>query len=144
METQEHKNRSALETPRPGDYWHEMFCPYFLIVNVDKDEYTVLSCLGGPNSYSRKHELNAKVDDKDGWHFDYSKSMKVDRAWISKALTYSTNNQFVADVVNSDRTQRVVAEWRDWTQKQIRKQIDQLESDWEAFTGWKTLKEETA
>ena len=135
-------NHKALLNPQPGDYWHEMFVPYFIVVNVKGDQYTVLSCLGGANSYNRKDEPNAMIDVDDGWVFDYSKSMLVDRAWIEKAVTYGTIPGFVADVVNSQKTNSIVNEWRDYMQKEIRKKIKLAESEWEEFTGWKFLKEE--
>ena len=111
------KNEEALEDPQPGDFWMEMFCPYFLIVNVDGDQITVLSCIGGPSSYNRKEELNARIDTNDGWRFDYSKHMVVDRAWIKRTVTYDRIPGFVADVyrcaenINS-RGWRCVQEWK--------------------------------
>jgi len=134
-------NHKALTNPQPGDYWHEMFCPYFIVVNVEGDKFRVLSCLGGPNSRDRKDEINAKVDGRDGWSFDYSKSMLVDREWIRKTVTYSTIEGFVADVVQSEKTQEVVHEWREHRRKEMLNQIEQLEEDYEKFTGWKYLKE---
>lgn len=142
QERMELLNFQALHNPQPGDYWHEMFCPYFIVVDVKDDNITVLSCMGGPNSYNRKQELNAKIDHKDGWSFDYSKSMIVDRAWIEKAVRYDTCEGFVADVVRSEKTNTIVNEWRDWKQKQILEKIQTLQSEWEEFTGWKFLKEE--
>ena len=47
---QDLKNHKALLNPQPGDYWHEMFCPYFIVVKVKGDDITVLSCLGGPTA----------------------------------------------------------------------------------------------
>ena len=135
-------NNKALLDPQPGDYWHEMFCPYFIVVQVKKDAITVLSCLGGPNSYNRKDEPSAKVKNKDGtWSFDYSKSMVVDRAWIERAVKYETIDGFVADVVQSEKSKAIVDEWRHFTQKKMREQIAKLEDQWEEFTGWKYIKE---
>ena len=142
FQTQEQENSQSLANPRPGDYWQEMFCPYFLVVDVRDDKITVLSCMGGPNSYSRKHEPNARVDVQDGWHFDYSKSMVVDRKWISKAVRYDTIDGFAADVINSEKTRGIVDEWRDWTQQHLRQRIAELEAEWEQFTGWHQLKDE--
>jgi len=108
----ENLNEQALADPQPGDYWQEMFCPYFVVVQVNGSEITVLSCLGGPNSYDRKHEPNARIDNKDNtWSFDYSKSMAVDRAWIRNTVTYGTIDGFVADVVRSDKTRAIADEW---------------------------------
>jgi len=136
------QNQQAVDNPKPGDYWQERFCPYFLVVDVKGDSYTVLSCLGGPNSFTRKHELNAKIDGQDGWHFDYSKSMVVDKDWILKAVTYGTITGFAADVVNSEKTRLIVTEWRSHVQQEMKRKIDSLQQEWEQFTGWKYLKED--
>lgn len=142
---QELKNHRALSNPKPGDYWNEMFCPYFVVVDVKGEDITVLSCMGGPNSYNRKNEPNAKIEvDKGHWAFDYSKSMVVDRAWIEKAVKYGSIDGFVADVWNTEKTQSIVTEWRHYRQLEIKKQIQALQSEWEEFTGWKYLKEEVS
>ena len=136
-EKQQLKNFKALTDPQPGDYWQEMFCPYFVVVKVKGDAITVLSCL------KHKDEPYAKVENRDGtWSFDYSQSMVVDRAWIERKVKYQSIDGFVADVWQSEKTQRIVAEWRDYVQKEMRKKIAQMESEWEEFTGWKYLKEE--
>lgn len=141
VDDRDSNNRAALADPQPGDYWHEMFCPYFIIVNKEGDRYRVLSCIGGPNSWDRKNELNARVDSRDGWHFDYSKSMLVNHEWIRKTVTYSSIEGFVADVVQSEKTKTIVHEWREHQRQAILKQITQLEEEYEKFTGWKYLKE---
>jgi hypothetical protein len=137
-------NQQALLDPKPGDYWQEMFCPYFIVVQVKGPEITVLSCLGGPNSFTRKHEPCAKIDvDGSHWAFDYGKEMTVDRAWIERAVRYESIDGFVADVSNTEKTQRIVQEWRNFKQQDLRRQIQELEARWEEFTGWKYLKENT-
>ena len=140
-EKQKLQNYQSLDNPRIGDYWNEMFCPYFLVVDVKGDDITVLSCMGGPNSYNRKHEPNARIDKMDGWCFDYSKSMIVNREWMTRAVKYGTIDGFVADVSNSEKTVAIAMEWRDWKQKDIRKQIENLEKKWNEFTGWAYLKD---
>jgi len=141
-EKQKRINEESLHNPRIGDYWQEMFCPYFLVVDVKDKDVTVLSCLGGPNSFNRKHELDARIElDKDHWTWDLSKSMVVDRNWIFKAVKYDTGEGFVADVINSEKTVKMAMEWRDWKQKDIRKQIINLEKQFNDFTGWSVLKE---
>lgn len=141
---QQEQNRRALVNPQPGDYWHEMFCPYFVVVDRRDDDITVLGCLGSPNSHNRKDQPNAKIDHPDGtWSFDYSQSMTVDRAWIERAVRYESIDGFVADVVNSERTRAIVSEWRDHYQLGLLEQIEQIKTQWEQFTGWKYLKEIT-
>ena len=137
-EKQKKQNQESLDNPRIGDYWQEMFCPYFLVVDVKNDNITVLSCLGG--LYTRKHEPNAKIDTKDGWTFDLSKSMVVNREWMSRAVKYDSIEGFVADVGNSQKTVKIAMEWRDYKQKEIRNKIAELEKQWEEFTGWEILK----
>jgi hypothetical protein len=133
-------NQQALDNPRPGDYWHERFSPYFVVVNQEGDQFRVLSCMGGSHHYLRKDELNARIEiDRDHWGFDYSKSMLVDREWIQRAVTYGSIDGFVADVVRTEKTQLIVTEWRDWYQRDMRKKIDELEQQWADFTGWSAL-----
>ena len=133
-------NQQALDNPRPGDYWHERFSPYFVVVNREGDQFRVLSCMGGPHHYLRKDELNARIEiDRDHWGFDYSKSMLVDREWIRRAVTYGSIDGFVADVVRSEKTALIVTEWRDWYQRDMRKKIEQMEQQWADFTGWSAL-----
>ena len=135
-------NQKSLAFPQIGDYWHEMFCPYFVIVNKEGDKYRVLSCLGGPKSFTRKHELNARIEvDSGHWGFDYAKSMLVDHEWIRKTVTYESIDGFVADVVNTEKTQRIAEEWRKHIAQDLRKQIQDLQNQYEEFTGWKYLKE---
>ncbi len=142
-EKQKQQNQQALDNPQPGDYWNEMFCPYFIVVDVQGQDITVLSCLGGSDSFNRKHEPNAKIEvDGAHWAFDYGKEMVVDREWIAKAVKYDSIDGFVADVVRSGKTERIVQEWRNFKQKDLRRQIQELESKWEQFTGWKYLKED--
>jgi len=138
-------NHYAMDNPRPGDYWSEMFCPYFVVVEVKGSEVRVCSCMGGPNSHNRKDEPNARISvDQDHWGFDYSKSMVVDREWIAEAVGYGSIDGFVADVSRSEKTERIAQEWRNWVQKDLRQQIAELESKWEEFTGWKYLKEDVS
>ena len=111
-------NEEAYRNPQPGDFWLErLYCPYFIIVQVrpELDEYTVLSCLGGPDSFNRKHELNArKPVDANSWEFDYSKSMVVNYKWIMEAVRYQSIDGFVADVTRSERNNAIVKEWTEY------------------------------
>ncbi len=116
-----------MRDPQPGDYWHEMFSPYFMVVQRVGDKITVLSCLGGAASPSRKHEPNAKINNYDGtWEFDYSKSMIVDLDWIDEAVTYRTIGGFSADVVNSEKTQKVVREYIEYRTKELLAELESL------------------
>jgi hypothetical protein len=92
-------NIEAFNDPRPGDYWSEHFCPYFIIVDIKGDDIYVLSALGGVNSYNRKHEIYARKSVGSAhWTFDTRKAMIVDKAWIEKAVKYGSIEGFVAEV----------------------------------------------
>jgi len=139
---QYNRNQQALNNPAIGDYWHEMFCPYFVVVDVTNDDITVLSCLGGPNSYLRKNEINAKIEiDRDHWGFDYSKSMVVNRDWIKRTVKYDSIDGFVADVSNTEKTRAISREWRGHRQQQIRDQIKQLNKELEEVIAWDLMKQ---
>ena len=142
IRAQDLANQKSLAFPQIGDYWHEMFCPYFVIVNKEGDKFRVLSCLGGPKSFTRKDELNAQIEVDNGhWGFDYSKSMLVDHEWIRRTVTYESIDGFVADVVQSEKTARIAQEWREHKRLTMLKEIERLEEEYEKFTGWKYLKE---
>jgi len=142
FEKQKQMNYQGLENPKIGDFWHEMFSPYFLVVDVNDEKITVLSCMGGPDSFTRKNELNAKVDvGNSHWTFDVTKAMVVDRNWMAKAVKYESIEGFCADMYNNEKTVKMAMEWRDWKQKQIRKQIEDLEKQFNDFTGWTLLKD---
>ena len=125
---QQKLNQEALANPNPGDYWHEMFCPYFIVTAVKGPDITVLSCLGGPYSYTRKQEPTAKLEHMDGtWSFDYSKSMVVDRAWIEKAVRYESIDGFVADVSrDSDKFKGIVQEWKQFHAQRLLNELRAL------------------
>lgn len=135
MKYSDEKNQEAMINPKPGDFWVEMFCPYFLVVHVNGKDITVLSCI-------EESEKNAKINVPDGWTFDLSKGFIVNHEWIKDKVTYKTIGGFVADVSNNEKTQSIVTEWRDYKQKELRKNIKLLEQEFENFTGWKYLKKE--
>jgi hypothetical protein len=104
-------NRDALMDPHIGDYWHEMFVPYFVIVDIKDDVYTILNFIKtSPNS--------AYIDNGDTWSVDYSKSMEVYKEWIEKKVKYSTMDNFVADVVRSERWSGIAQKWREYNEYQ--------------------------
>lgn len=107
-------NQEAVDHPQVGDYWHEMFCPYFLVVDVFGDDYTVLCAF--PNDADAKM---ARVMGKDSWQFDYTKHSVVTKAWIKKHVTYQSIPGFVADVVRSEKMLAVVKEWREVNPKYV-------------------------
>jgi hypothetical protein len=114
-------NYIASQHPKAGDYWHERFSPYFLVVSADAEtnQYTVLSCIG---------EDTARRDNGDGtWSFDYSRYRIVNRDWIRKTVTYSFGDEFVADVIrSSEKTKQVVREWKEFRTQQLLNELKKL------------------
>lgn len=119
-------NQQALDYPKPGDYWHERFCPYFLVVRVNGDEYTVLNCL---YYYGESAKINI---DQEHWAFDFDKAITVNHAWIEQAVRYKNYNGFVADVIRSPKFIQLADEWRIHKAAKLRK-------EWEDLTGWTIL-----
>lgn len=118
---QQRINLEAMLEPQPGDYWHEMFCPYFLVVQVKGAAITILNCLPHRGVSARK-----PVDDNH-WMFDVSQSMVVDQAWIEKLVRYDSIDGFVADVSRgSERNQAVVNEWIQHRGQQLVQELQEL------------------
>ena len=119
---QQRTNQAALDNPRPGDYWQEMFHPYFLVVQVKShDHITVLNCLSkyGPDA--------VKTVDAGHWTFDVSQSMVVDQAWIRDRVCYGTIDGFVADVVQGgEKFQAIVDEWIKYQGKKLVQELQAL------------------
>jgi hypothetical protein len=68
--------RKHRENPEPGDYWHEVYCPYFVVLAVSPTD--VLVC-------------QKKIDvDPNHWTFDirYTTTMSMSR--FRRKLSYST------------------------------------------------------
>lgn len=121
-------NQQAYDKPEVGDYWHEMFSPYFLVVWVNRDKVTVLNCLSSLGT-------NARISVDEGhWSFDFDKAITVDHNWIKSAVKYKSYNGFVADVVRSPKMQAIADAWR------IHK-AQALHKEWEDLTGWTALTE---
>ena len=118
---QQELNKTAMDLPSPGDYWQEMFCPYFLVVasTPAKNQYTILSCISEPN---------ARTQNNDGktWSFDYSKHQVVDRAWIEKHVTYGSIPGFVANVIRNDKFKSIVKEWKQFHAQRLLKELKEL------------------
>jgi hypothetical protein len=122
------QNVDAALNPQPGDYWHEMFCPYFMVVAAKGERVTVLSCLS--QGEHRKGELNARIDNGDGtWSLDPSKYMMVSRQWLIDAVTYrkAIDSGFCADVRRG--YEDIVQGWREFRAKQLMEEFKDLGGD---------------
>lgn len=113
-------NLEALNNPKPGDYWHERFTPYFMVVHCDGDKITVLNALPDKG-------INAKVSSIDGWTFDVKKSMVVNRQWMADLVKYRSMDGFCADVRRgSERLSEIVSEWTRVRAKQLVEELRSL------------------
>ena len=125
--TTKEENQAAIDNPKPGDCWVELYCIiYFIVVAVKEDKITVLSCL--PETPYRKGEQCAKIDNGDGtYSFDYSKHMVVNRAWMERTVKYSTANDFCAAVSFGLNTIRIAEEWKEYHRNILLQQLKDLE-----------------
>ena len=108
-------NQVAVDEPQVGDYWSERFCPYFLIVDVTGDNYTVL--IAFPKTQFDKSDIDwqcAKMDAGDNkWCFDYTKHTVVTKEWLKQKVSYNSIPGFCADVIRYGNDSRMVEEWRE-------------------------------
>jgi hypothetical protein len=78
-------NVKHLAYPQPGDYWHEMFCGYLVILKVEADKIYI---------------CDVKKDiDSEYWEFDLEKSRIISKQELERDVKYSTIDGFVADVI---------------------------------------------
>jgi len=90
------KSEKRFKKPKPGDYWHEMFTPYFVVLAVKP----LIVC-------------DKTMERGDGWYWDLSKAKEVSREWFEKRLTYSSpvmDGKLVAHVSTKSKT--VVEDWK--------------------------------
>lgn len=78
-------NEKHVADPQPGDYWHEMFCPYVAI----------LARVGNHLIVYRKR----KDVPPNHWTWDTDEPSMMTLAELRKLVTYDTIDGFVADVV---------------------------------------------
>jgi hypothetical protein len=71
--------------PEPGDYWHEMGCPIYLVVSVGVDHVWVLH--------------RQKPVDHDHWTWDTDKIQVMPLAEFKRSLAYEFIRGYSANVV---------------------------------------------
>lgn len=101
--------------PEVGDYWHEMFCPYFIVLAV-LDDGLFIVC-----------DETLRVDDSH-WKFNLALAKQVTIDYFSK-VKYASIDGYCADVVVGNH-QAIVDEWlvMDKPIIQVEKEVE-LESD---------------
>lgn len=80
-------NKARIEDPQLGDFWHEMFQPYFVVVGIRR---TVLGAKVVTVCQKTKSE------DPNRWTWDLSKLDEISVAELRKQVTYSSMDKCVA------------------------------------------------
>jgi len=97
-EARARRNRSAVAAPRPGDYWHEMYCPIMIVLEVD------------PLIVCREQESVG-----DGWFWQLDKAYESDGSEFESMLypRGSGVEGWIADVSRGGRVGRsTLNAWR--------------------------------
>lgn len=89
-------NEKHLESPKPGDFWHEMFCAYHTVLAVTESGVVIT-------------DTKLKVD-AGHYTFDISAAKEITHEAHAKLVRYSSYPGFWADVV-PERCMAIVAEW---------------------------------
>lgn len=85
IDEQKKLNQEHFDFPRPGDFWQEMFCPYFIVLGIEDDLFWICD--------------ERKEVDNNHWTWDLSKSKLVYKSYFNR-VKYSVSSQgFVADVI---------------------------------------------
>jgi hypothetical protein len=85
-EERKEQNQKHFDLPEAGDYWHERFSPYFIVLDVDYVTGLYIVC-------------DVKKDiDNHSWTFDTTCSKQVTRKYFD-CVKYASIPEFVADVV---------------------------------------------
>lgn len=93
----EKRSKDAFKNPLPGDYWNEMFCPYFVILS--KTENTLIVC------------EDTKETDAHHWTWDLEKAIEVPMEYMNR-VKYDSIDAFVADV-SSSRHLWAISAWQE-------------------------------
>ena len=100
-EAQQELNSQHLANPQAGDYWHERFSPYFVILHTVGD--VVYIC-----------KTRISLDDSHWtWNTDVFEMQSL--AWLKERVCYNSIPGFVADVVPA----RCLEHAEEWFMKQM-------------------------
>ena len=98
-EKQQEKNKRHADKPQVGDFWHEMFAPYHIVLAVTDTHVIICN--------------KTKSVDADHYTFDLSETKTVTLEEHKNIVTYSTmRDKFVADVTPKSRMMPLIEEWR--------------------------------
>ncbi|WP_212734618.1 hypothetical protein [Pseudomonas asiatica] len=90
-------NELHLRDPKPGDFWHERFCPYHIVLAVTPAGVVIAD--------------KTKRDGDSHYTFDLESAREITHEEHAKAVRYSSGNGFAADVVPV-RAALSVREWK--------------------------------
>jgi hypothetical protein len=98
-EERQKQNKKHVDKPQVGDFWHEMFSPYHIVLAVT-DTHVIIcdkTVPAGSNHYT----------------FDLTETKTVTLEEHKNIVTYQTmRDKFVADVVPKSRMMPWIEEWR--------------------------------
>lgn len=104
-------NKKHIEDPQPGDFWHEMFSPYHVVLAVADNHVIICE--------------KTKPTDAHHYTFDLSETKTISHQEHRDLVTYqSMRDKFVADVVPNSKLMPMVKEWRDAKFKEIQSQLE--------------------
>jgi len=90
-------NELHLREPQPGDFWHERFCPYHIVLAVTPDGVVITD--------------KTKPDGSSHYTFDLDAAKEITHEEHAMVVRYSSGNGFAADVVPA-RAAGSVREWK--------------------------------
>lgn len=110
-EEQQKKNQLHVDQPQVGDFWHEMFSPYHIVLAVTDSHVIICD--------------KTKPTDNSHYTFDLMETRTITHLEHRDLVTYSTmRNKFVADVVPNCRMMPWIQEWRDKKRKAMLQEME--------------------
>lgn len=98
-DSQAELNKEHLVNPVAGDYWHEMFSPYFLVMkNLGNGELVICDSI---------------IDYTEGWAFNIYEARTIKHEDLAAWVTYQRIDGFVADVMISKKRHSLLDSWQD-------------------------------
>lgn len=109
-EERQELNRKHVDQPMVGDFWHEMFSPYHIVLAVTDSEVIICE--------------KTKPVDSHHYTFDLSEVRTITHLEHRDIVTYSTmRDKFVADVVPNSKMMPLIQEWRDKKREELLSEI---------------------
>lgn len=94
------RNQKHVDQPMVGDYWHEMFSPYHIVLAVTDTHVIICE--------------KTKPTDANHYTFDLTETRTITHLEHRDIVTYSTmRDRFVADVVPNSKMMPLIQTWRD-------------------------------